>query len=395
MSLEGRLEDLGLADIFQIISLSKRSGVLTIIRKEGTGRLVFNRGMLIYGSSDSVSRLGYTLVKKGLVTTEELEKALQLQKVGGMKLPVGAILEKTGAISKGVLEEELRNHLVEVVRDFLNWESGSFHFELGNPVANDLTLEEGLNLEFLMMEASRRQDEYERNQMEQNTLPPGSGNNAPSGVKKAPNSLAEDTIGSPNLNASLEDSQGAAENSPEKTTYRKDLALLTSMIEELSGPASGSEITLLVLRFASEVMNRAIIFLVRRDDILGLGQFGLQLKEESADEKIREVQIPLSEASLFREVIAKRSSYKGGISQDKWHRYFLDQIGGGWPKEVFLTPLLNGSEVIALLYGDNLPHQTPIAETEGLEAFVRVAGFAFGKAKLERKLQENRQKGTV
>ncbi len=389
MSLEGRLEDLGLADIFQIISLSKRSGVLTIIRKEGTGRLVFNRGMLIYGSSDSVSRLGYTLVKKGLVTTEELEKALRLQKTGGMKLPVGAILEKTGAISKGVLEEELRNHLVEVVRDFLNWESGSFHFELGDPVANDLTLEEGLNLDFLMMEASRRQDEYERNQAEQqNTLPPAPESEA-SGAEATvpPGGTSEGGL------PSLEDSQGAAANAPEKTTYRKDLALLTSMIEELSGPASGSEITLLVLRFASEVMNRAIIFLVRSEDILGLGQFGLQVRDESADEKIREVQIPLNEPSLFREVISKKSSYKGVLAQEKWHRYFLDQIGGGWPKEVFLTPLLNGSEVIALLYGDNLPHQTPIPETEGLEAFVRVAGFAFGKAKLERKLQETRQKG--
>lgn len=389
MSLEGRLEDLGLADIFQIISLSKRSGVLTIIRKEGTGRLVFNRGMLIYGSSDSVSRLGYTLVKKGLVTTEELEKALRLQKTGGMKLPVGAILEKTGAISKGVLEGELRNHLVEVVRDFLNWESGSFHFELGDPVANDLTLEEGLNLDFLMMEASRRQDEYERTQAEQQTTLPPAAERETSGAEATvpPGGASEGGL------PSFEEGQGAAANAPEKTTYRKDLGLLTSMIEELSGPASGSEITLLVLRFASEVMNRAIIFLVRNEDILGLGQFGLQVSDESADEKIREVQIPLNEPSLFREVIAKKSSYKGALAQEKWHRYFLDQIGGGWPKEVFLAPLLNGSEVIALLYGDNLPRQTPIQETEGLEAFVRVAGFAFGKAKLERKLQETRQKG--
>src|SRR5579884_465177 len=392
MSLEGRLEDLGLADIFQIISLSKRSGVLTIIRKEGTGRLVFNRGMLIFGSSDSVSRLGYTLVKKGLVTTEELEKALRLQKAGGMKLPVGAILEKTGAISKEVLEEELRNHLVEVVRDFLNWESGSFHFELGSPTANDLTLDAGLNLEFLMMEASRRQDEYERNQMEQNTLPPATENNG-SAVARSPSSPLEEMAGSTDLSPSSDGTP--VSNGSEKPSYRKDLALLTSMIEELSGPASGSEITLLVLRFASEVMNRAIIFLVRRDDILGLGQFGLQFKDVSADEKIREVQIPLNEPSVFRDVIEKRTSYKGILTQENWHRYFLDQIGGGWPKDVFLTPLLNGSEVIALLYGDNLPEQTPIPETEGLEAFVRVAGFAFGKAKLERKLQETRQKGTV
>ena len=178
----------------------------------------------------------------------------------------------------------------------------------------------------------------------------------------------------------------------EKLSSRKDLSLLTAMIEELSGPSSSSEITLLVLRFASEVMNRAVVFLVRREDIIGLGQFGISLKDESADEKIRDVRIPLSESSSFKEVIEKKASYKGALSHDKWHQYFIDQIGGGWPKEAFLLPLLNGTKVIALLYGDNLPHQTSIQETEGLEAFVKVAGFAFGKAMLERRLQEVRQK---
>lgn len=396
MSLEGRLEDLGLADIFQIISLSKRSGVLTIIRKEGTGRLVFNKGMLIYGSSDSVNRLGYTLIKKGLITTEELEKALKLQKTGGTKLPIGAILEKMGAVSKETLDQELKHHLAEVVRDFLNWKSGSFHFELGTPTANDVTLETGLNLEFLMMEASRLQDEYDREQMEQNTIPPDAGPPA-SSRSAAPSDLSFEEKSDSGVKPSSTDAEmkEPSGDGATKPSYRKDLALLTSMIEELSGPASGSEITLLVLRFASEVMNRAIIFLARREDILGLGQFGLQFENQSADEKIREVQISLDEKSIFKEVIEKKGSYKGPLTQERMHRYFVDQIGGEWPKEVFLAPLLNGSEVIALLYGDNLPDQTPISETEGLEAFVRVAGFAFGKAKLERKLQEVRQKGSI
>jgi hypothetical protein len=34
MSLEGKLEDLGLSDIFQILNLSRRTGTLTIRRKE-------------------------------------------------------------------------------------------------------------------------------------------------------------------------------------------------------------------------------------------------------------------------------------------------------------------------------------------------------------------------
>lgn len=374
MSLEGRLEDLGLADIFQIISLSKRSGVLTIIRKEGTGRLVFNKGLLIYGSSDSVNRLGYTLVKKDFITNDELEKALRIQKTNGMKLPLGAVLIKMGAVSKEVLEVELRNHLAEVIRDFLSWETGSFHFELGNVPGNDISLEGGLGMDFLMMEATRLQDELQREHHE----------------RTSPQALEEKQgRREGGLSESFSD---LSPNAPEKSDSRKDLSLLTAMIEELSGPSSSSEITLLVLRFASEVMNRAVVFLVRREDIIGLGQFGLSLKDESADEKIRDVRIPLTELSLFKEVIEKKTSYRGSFSQEKWHKYFIDQIGGGWPAEIFLSPLLNGPSVIALLYGDNLPHQAPIQETEGLEAFVKVAGFAFGKAMLERKLQEAKQR---
>jgi hypothetical protein len=378
MSLEGRLEDLGLGDIFQIISLSKRSGVLTIIRKEGTGRLVFNKGQLVYGSSDSVSRLGYTLVKKDIITNDELEKALRIQKTNGMKLPLGAVLMKMGAIQKETLESELRGHLAEVIRDFLSWESGSFHFELGNVPGNDISLEGGLGMDFLMMEATRLQDERQREQPERTnphtSTPPVSNRSA-----EAMRAEASPAEGHTDSEAALPISENAS---------RRDLALLTAMIEELSGPSSSSEITLLVLRFASEVMNRAVVFLVRRDDIIGLGQFGLSFRDESADEKIRDVRIPFSEPSLFKEVIEKKTSFKGSLSHEKWHEYFINQIGGNWPKEIFLLPLINGTKVIALLYGDNLPHQTSIQETEGLEAFVKVAGFAFGKAMLERRLQE-------
>ena len=79
MSLEGRIEDLGLADIFQIVGLSRRSGVLTIIRKEGSGRLVFSEGKVVYASSDQSSRLGSNLVGKNIISNEDLEKGLRFQ----------------------------------------------------------------------------------------------------------------------------------------------------------------------------------------------------------------------------------------------------------------------------------------------------------------------------
>src|SRR6516165_345817 len=99
MSLEGRLEDLSLPDIFQIVSLSKRSGVLVLIRKEGIGRVVFNRGHIFYASSGNKTRLGYTLVRKGIITGQDLEKALRIQKAEGFRKPLGMIMVEMDAVS--------------------------------------------------------------------------------------------------------------------------------------------------------------------------------------------------------------------------------------------------------------------------------------------------------
>ena len=170
MSLEGRLEDLGLSDIFQIISLSKRSGVLTLIRKEGTGRLVFSLGQVIYATSDTRSRLGYTLVKKGTITNDDLEYALRIQKGRGSMKPIGTILMEMGAIDRETLEREIRGHVILIVKDLLSWNTGSFHFELGPAMEEDVVLRTGLNTEFLLLEGARLQDEEQREKAE---APPG------------------------------------------------------------------------------------------------------------------------------------------------------------------------------------------------------------------------------
>ncbi len=54
MSLVGSLEDLGLGDILQIVSLSRKSGLLSIHSDEGEGRIVFCDG-LVHSSPPNLS----------------------------------------------------------------------------------------------------------------------------------------------------------------------------------------------------------------------------------------------------------------------------------------------------------------------------------------------------
>jgi len=46
MSLVGNLEDLGLGEILQIVSLSRKSGVLTLQCQEKEGKIYFSDGQV-------------------------------------------------------------------------------------------------------------------------------------------------------------------------------------------------------------------------------------------------------------------------------------------------------------------------------------------------------------
>ena len=78
MSLVGRLEDLALPDIFQIISLSKKTGTLIVRSRKGTGMVVFKNGQVIQAGSDNIrDSLGNMLVSQGMLTEAVLSKALE------------------------------------------------------------------------------------------------------------------------------------------------------------------------------------------------------------------------------------------------------------------------------------------------------------------------------
>ncbi|MBE0597006.1 MAG: DUF4388 domain-containing protein [Desulfuromonadales bacterium] len=190
-----------------------------------------------------------------------------------------------------------------------------------------------------------------------------------------------------NLGAELLQEMGvspATAQAPEKT---HGLHLLRGMLQELSNPTLGGGIILLVLRFASEFMNRAVIFLVKEPEIVGLGQFGIELANESADSRVRRMKIPTQAPTLFSPILENLASVKGPMGVEAWDHYLREQLGGGMPEEVFVGPLLSEGKIVAILYGDNLPEYRPIGDTEALEIFLSQAGLAMEKALLERRLR--------
>lgn len=395
MSLVGNLEDLGLGDILQIVSLSQKSGVLTLRSRNREGKVVFLNGKVVQASSSVFpENFGDFLVRRGVIDFETFKGALALRKSLNPPPPLVTVLFQNFGISPNALQEALRERIEAIVYSFFGWSDGTFAFELGEveewakagAEGEQQILQSGLNTQFLAIEGSRMIDERRHRDLQ----------SAPPSPPVFPRESAS-IFGPEEREASVYDfasdllkemGEADAVAASSKSLRSGALKQLQGMVQELNNAALGGGILLLVLRFASEFMNRAVIFMVKEKEIVGLGQFGIEFEDEIADARIRKIKIPVDEPSIFSEVLNEKIARKLALEDCSWDNNLKDALGGGEPEEVFVGPLLSEGRVVAILYGDNLPQALPVGETEALEIFLMHAGLTMEKNLLERRLRE-------
>jgi hypothetical protein len=163
--------------------------------------------------------------------------------------------------------------------------------------------------------------------------------------------------------------------------------MLQRRLEELRRPGDATQISLLVMKVAREFFERGILFLVKNEEVRGLGGFGPAPKDENITLLVRDVVIPLAEPSVFLDVVSRRKPYSGALPDGKWGRYLVGKIGRFRSASAALIPLLTHRETIALLFGDNPETGREIGRLDALELFINQAGVALENALLQRKLQ--------
>ncbi|MEK7333279.1 MAG: DUF4388 domain-containing protein [Nitrospirota bacterium] len=373
MSLVGRLEDLALSDIFQILSIGKKTGTLVIKGTTDSAMIVFKNGLVVRAENSALNgTIGHDLLHGSVIKESALQMALEVKK----KLPATSIAEilfELGAVNRDVLERASKKRIERVVYQLLLWQEGDFQFELDDlDIKDKIEVEDpgwevskGISPEYLLMEGARVHDE----------------------------SSQPEYVSNEELTGEAEEGGWETDWGGQPVAERKDISALKALTQELRFPNSASEITLLILRFASDIFQRGILFMAGEKEIVGLGQFGLEI--ERADEKIRETKLPLKDSPFLTKIVNETHSYRGRMEKDKITESLIKEIGGGsaasrndWPTDVAIFPIIAEGRVAAMLYCDNLPTGEAITETEGLDIFVSQAGLALEKALLQRRLQE-------
>lgn len=194
-----------------------------------------------------------------------------------------------------------------------------------------------------------------------------------------------------NLGDELRNEMGDDDDMPcaaESTQQSGGLSLLRGMLEELNNPDLQGGALLLILRFASEFVNRAIIFTVNDQVISGFGQFGITGGTISGNDRVRAIHFPQGSGSMFDEPRRTGQPCTFSPNATPLDAYLFEQLGDDTPTEVFIGPLISRSRVIGFLYGDNLPDRRVIGDVEPLVIFLAQAGISMEKTLLERQLNE-------
>jgi len=160
MDLEGNLAQFSVAEIFQLLSFSHKTGTLGLQKSDEVAMVYFRLGNIIYAYTPKQKLpLGELLKKQELLREEQLSAALG-EKERRPNKRIGEIFVEKGFVSRPAMEAAVRRQVEELIYRMLHWESGNFKFyENEFPTEEEVLIQ--ISTENLILEGVRRLDELE------------------------------------------------------------------------------------------------------------------------------------------------------------------------------------------------------------------------------------------
>ena len=164
MALRGNLRDFSLPDVFQLVTLSRKTGVLRIRRADAEGSVWFRDGEVFFAQSNwHHEPLGTRMVAAGKIAPSGLARALEVQTrepEAGRRL--GQIMVDEGYVSEKVLEAFVQEQIQDTIFDLFRWDEGDFDFEPLPDIPGEEDIGLSVSIENIVMEGSRRLEEWNR-----------------------------------------------------------------------------------------------------------------------------------------------------------------------------------------------------------------------------------------
>ena len=165
-ALEGRLEDLPLCDILQVLQVSAKTGGLFLTHADGRSAVIlFRSGRIVQVVGTANYRpLGERLESRGVITRKQLDEAsAYMASFPGMRL--GDALVELAMLTRALVEAEVKAQMSETVQGLMSWNEGQFEFRVGllwpgpevPASSTDFVLEEGMEPQRIIVDMTEQQ----------------------------------------------------------------------------------------------------------------------------------------------------------------------------------------------------------------------------------------------
>ena len=172
---------------------------------------------------------------------------------------------------------------------------------------------------------------------------------------------------------------------------RSGVARLRRVFGDLRSGLISATVALNLMHIVSESVERAILFLVKRDHLMALGAFGVDARGRPLAETTRALKLPMMEGdSVLVHALETGEVQSVDFDQAELPEAFRQMVGRPRTGQVVVFPVLGAQRVISVIYTDNGDRDTPIEDIDILELATAQVGMAFENELLRRQISQGR-----
>ena len=157
--LSGSLDAFALPDVFALLAMTRKTGVLSIAGGRTDGRVDFHEGEIAYAVSDTRRMaLASRLLGGGLVDEEQLRHVVAAQRGGAAAL--SRVLHDDGLLAPELFDTFVREQIQDAVFELMRLTAGTFSFTTEPEQEGESAVRVRVPSDQLVAEGGRRLDEW-------------------------------------------------------------------------------------------------------------------------------------------------------------------------------------------------------------------------------------------
>ena len=182
---------------------------------------------------------------------------------------------------------------------------------------------------------------------------------------------------------------GGAAGQERAKRSEKGVARLRRVYGDLRSGLISATVALNLMHIISESVERAVLFLVKRDALVALGAFGSGEDDRPLAELTRGLRLDLEEDNLLTRSLEMPEARRVEFEEAGLPEALVELLGRPANGQAVVFPVLGAQRVISVIYTDNGDRDEPIEDVEILELATAQVGMAFENELLRRQIGDN------